>query len=62
MADQHSGNHSGNEVQLGAQGRVMSPAEQRLQDRFRSIPEDVNLVQELLDERDEEAGREAAED
>ena len=93
MADQHSGNHSGNEVQLGAQGRVVIPAalrkalnlktgdrlvarrqgeslvlerreavEQRLQDRFRSIPEDVNLVQELLDERDEEAGREAAED
>ena len=93
MADQHSGNHSGNEVQLGAQGRVVIPAElrkalnlktgdrlvarrqgeslvlerreaveQRLQDRFRSIPEDVNLVQELLDERDEEAGREAAKD
>ncbi|MGM0412237.1 MAG: hypothetical protein ACQERG_02885 [Pseudomonadota bacterium] len=52
MADQHSGN----EVQLGAQGRVVIPAEQRLQDRFRSIPEDVNLVQELLDERDAASG------
>jgi len=89
MADQRSDK----EVQLGAQGRVVIPAElrkalnlkagdrlvarrqgeslvlerreaieQRLQDRFRSIPGEVSLVQELLDEREEEAGHEAAED
>lgn len=83
----------GNEVQLGAQGRLVIPAalrkalnlksgdrlvarrvgdslvlerreaiEKRLQDRFRQIPKDVNLVDELLAERHDEAAKEATEE
>jgi AbrB family looped-hinge helix DNA binding protein len=83
---------SGNEVQVGAQGRLVIPArlrkslnlkpgdrlvarkvgeslvlerreaiEKRLQDRFRHIPKEVSLVDELIAERRAEAAREAAE-
>ena len=82
-----------NEVQLGAQGRLVIPAplrkalnlsqgdrlvarkvgdslvlerreviEQRLQDRFRHIPPDVSLVDELIAERRAEADKEAVEE
>lgn len=82
-----------NEVQVGAQGRVVIPASlrksldlkpgdrliarqegerlvlerqeaimRRLQDRFKSIPADVSLVDELIAERRAEAAREAAEE
>jgi len=81
-----------NEVQLGAQGRVVIPAalrkalhlekgdrlvarkvgdslvlerreaiEKRLMDRFRHIPEEVSLVDELIAERRAEAAKEAEE-
>lgn len=81
-----------NEVQVGAQGRLVIPAhlrkalnlkpgdrlvarkvgdslvlerreaiEKRLQERFRHIPKDVNLVDELIAERRAEAAREAEE-
>lgn len=81
-----------NEVQVGAQGRLVIPAhlrkalnlkpgdrlvarkvgdslvlerreaiEKRLQERFRHIPKDVNLVEELIAERRAEAAREAEE-
>ncbi len=79
-----------NEVQVGAQGRVVIPAaprralqikpgdrlvarkmgdslvlerretvERRLRERFRHIPRDVSLADELVDERRAEAKREA---
>ncbi len=79
-----------NEVQIGAQGRVVIPAglrkslnlkpgdrliarqegerlvlehretiEKRLQDRFRHIPRQVSLVDELIAERRAEATKEA---
>jgi AbrB family looped-hinge helix DNA binding protein len=82
-----------NEVQVGAQGRLVIPAalrkalglkpgdrliarqegeslvlerreaiEQRLQDRFRHIPREVSLVDELIAERRAEAAREAWEE
>ena len=82
-----------NEVQLGAQGRVVIPAalrkalhlekgdrlvarkvgdslvlesrkaiEKRLMDRFRHIPKEVSLVDELISERRAEAAREVEED
>lgn len=85
-------NPSGNEVLLGAQGRLVIPAalrkalhlkpgerlvarqegealvlerreaiEKRLQDRFRHIPKEVSLVDELIAERRAEAAKEAAE-
>ena len=78
-----------NEVQLGAQGRLVIPAAlrkalhlepgdrliarkvgdslvlekrevivKRLQDRFSHIPREVSLVDELIEERREEAGKE----
>ncbi len=81
--------HQDNEVQVGAQGRVVIPAglrktlklragdrlvarlvgeslvlerrelvERRLLDRFKHIPRDVSLVDELIDERRSEATRE----
>lgn len=81
-----------NEVQVGAQGRLVIPAhlrkalnlkpgarlvarkvgdslvlerreaiEKRLQERFRHIPKDVSLVDELIAERRAEAAREAEE-
>jgi AbrB family looped-hinge helix DNA binding protein len=81
------------EVQVGAQGRLVIPAqlrkalnlkpgdrliarqmgeslvmerreaiEKRLQDRFRHIPKEVSLVDELIAERRAEAAREAAEE
>lgn len=81
-----------NEVQLGAQGRVVIPAalrkalhlekgdrlvarkvgdslvlerreaiEKRLMDRFRHIPKEVSLVDELIAERRAEAAKEAEE-
>ncbi len=81
-----------NEVQVGAQGRVVIPAalrntlklrpgdrlvarlvgeslvlerreivEQRLRDRFRHIPRDVSLADELIDDRRREAGHEHGE-
>lgn len=83
---------SDNEVQIGAQGRVVIPAalrkalklkpgerliarkvgeslvlerretvEKRLRARFRHIPQEVSLVDELIAERREEAAREAKE-
>jgi AbrB family looped-hinge helix DNA binding protein len=86
-------NASSNEVQVGAQGRLVIPAalrkalglkpgdrliarqegeslvlerreaiEQRLQDRFRHIPREVSLVDELIAERRAEAAREAWEE
>lgn len=82
-----------NEVQVGAQGRLVIPAslrkalnlkpgdrliarkvgeslvlerreaiEKRLQDRFRHIPKEVSLVNELIAERRAEAAKEAAEE
>ncbi|MDT0498469.1 AbrB/MazE/SpoVT family DNA-binding domain-containing protein [Algiphilus sp. W345] len=85
-------NPSNNEVQLGAQGRLVIPAalrkalhlnpgdrlvarqegealvlerreaiEKRLQDRFRHIPKEVSLVDELIAERRAEAAKETAE-
>ncbi len=82
-----------NEVQVGAQGRLVIPAalrkaldlkpgdrlvarqegdalvlerreaiERRLQDRFRHIPKDISLVDELIAERRAEAAKEAAEE
>ncbi len=85
-------NPSNNEVQVGAQGRLVIPAalrkalhlkpgdrlvarqegetlvlerreaiEKRLQDRFRHIPKEVSLVDELIAERRAEAAKEAAE-
>ena len=84
-------NPSRNEVQVGAQGRLVIPAalrkalhlepgdrlmarqegdalvlerreaiQKRLQDRFRHIPHDVSLVNELIAERRAEAAKEAA--
>lgn len=84
---------SSNEVQIGAQGRLVIPAklrkalnlkqgdrlmgrkvgeslvferreaiEKRLHDRFRHIPKDVSLVDELIAERRAEAAREAVEE
>ena len=84
------GNIRGNEVQIGAQGRVVIPAAlrkalnltpgdrliarrdgdslvlerreaivKRLQDRFRHIPKEVGLVDELLAERRAEAAAES---
>ncbi len=81
--------HSENEVQVGAQGRVVIPAklrktmklepgdrlvarmegeslilerreqvERRLRDRFREVPSDVSLVDELIRERRVEATEE----
>lgn len=86
-------NASSNEVQVGAQGRLVIPAalrkalalkrgdrliarqegeslvlerreviEQRLQDRFRHIPREVSLVDELIAERGAEAAKEALEE
>jgi AbrB family looped-hinge helix DNA binding protein len=86
-------NASSNEVQVGAQGRLVIPAalrkalglkpgdrliarqegeslvlerreaiEQRLQDRFRHIPREVSLVDELIAERRAEAAKEAWEE
>jgi len=83
---------SDNEVQIGAQGRVVIPAalrkalklkpgdrliarkvgeslvlerretvEKRLRARFRHIPRDVSLADELIAERREEAAKEAQE-
>ncbi len=83
---------SDNEVQIGAQGRVVIPAalrralklkqgdrlvarqmgdslvlerresiEKRLQDRFRHIPKEVDLAEELISERRIEAAREEQE-
>lgn len=85
--------HPSNEVQVGAQGRLVIPAalrkaldlkpgdrlvarqegdalvlerreaiEKRLQDRFRHIPKEVSLVDELIAERRAEAAKEAAEE
>ncbi len=82
-----------NEVQVGAQGRLVIPAslrkalnlkpgdrlvarkvgeslvlerreaiEKRLQDRFRHIPKEVGLVDELIAERRAEAVKEAVEE
>jgi AbrB family looped-hinge helix DNA binding protein len=82
-------NPSTNEVQVGAQGRLVIPAalrkalglkpgdrliarqdgeslvlerreviERRLQDRFRHIPKEVSLVDELIAERRVEAAKE----
>lgn len=86
-------NASSNEVQVGAQGRLVIPAalrkalglkpgdrliarqegeslvlerreaiEQRLLDRFRHIPREVSLVDELIAERRAEAAKEALEE
>ena len=86
-------NPSSNEVQVGAQGRLVIPAAlrkalglksgdrliarqegealvlerreaigKRLQDRFRHIPKEVSLVDELIAERRAEAAKEAAEE
>lgn len=85
-------NSSNNEVQVGAQGRLVIPAalrkalhlkpgdrlmarqegetlvlerraaiEKRLQDRFRHIPKEVSLVDELIAERRAEAAKESTE-
>lgn len=85
--------NSGNEVRLGAQGRLVIPAsvrkalklktgdclvarqvgdslvlerreavEKRLQERFRNIPQEVSLADELITARREEAAREAEEE
>lgn len=85
-------NPPSNEVQVGAQGRLVIPAalrkaldlkpgdrlvarqegdalvlerreaiEKRLQDRFRHIPKEVSLVDQLIAERRTEAAKEAAE-
>jgi AbrB family looped-hinge helix DNA binding protein len=93
MASNPSGNPSSNEVQVGAQGRLVIPAAlrkalglkpgdrliarqegeslvlerreaigKRLQDRFRHIPNEVSLVDELIAERRAEAAKEAAEE
>jgi AbrB family looped-hinge helix DNA binding protein len=82
-----------NEVRVGAQGRLVIPADlrkalnlktgdrlvarkvgeslvlerreaivKRLQDRFRHIPKEVSLADELIAERREEAAREAVEE
>ena len=87
-----TGNARSNEVQIGAQGRLVIPAAlrkalklsagdkliarkvgdslvlerreaivKRLQDRFRHIPGEVSLVDELLAERRAEVAREAEE-
>ncbi|WP_366949823.1 AbrB/MazE/SpoVT family DNA-binding domain-containing protein [Immundisolibacter sp.] len=84
-------NPSGNEIQLGAQGRLVIPAAlrkalhlqpgdrliarqegdalvlerreaigKRLQDRFRHIPKQTSLVDELIAQRRSEAAKEAA--
>ena len=86
-------NHPSNEIQIGAQGRLVIPAalrkalqlksgdrllarqdgealvlerrsavEKRLQDRFRHIPREVSLVDELIAERRAEAAKEALEE
>jgi AbrB family looped-hinge helix DNA binding protein len=86
-------NPSNNEIQIGAQGRLVIPAalrkalnlkpgdrlvarqdgealvlerreaiEKRLQDRFRHIPREVILVDELIAERRAEAAKEALEE
>jgi AbrB family looped-hinge helix DNA binding protein len=86
-------NPSNNEIQIGAQGRLVIPAalrkalnlkpgdrlvarqdgealvlerreaiEKRLQDRFRHIPREVSLVDELVAERRAEAATEALEE
>lgn len=86
-------NDSSNEVQIGAQGRLVIPAAlrkalnlrpgdrlvarkvgdslvlepkeaiaKRLQDRFRHIPKEVSLVDELIAERRAEAAKEAVEE
>lgn len=86
-------NSPSNEVQIGAQGRLVIPAAlrkaldlkpgdrlvarqegdalvlerreaigKRLQDRFRHIPKEVSLVDELIAERCAEAAKEAAEE
>lgn len=88
----HDIHKSSNEIQVGAQGRMVIPArlrkslnlkpgdrliarkvgeslvlerreaiEKRLQDRFRHIPRNVSLVDELIAERRAEAVKEAAE-
>ena len=88
-----AGKHASDEVQLGAQGRIVIPAslrkalnlkpgdrlvarrvgeslvlerrqaiEKRLQDRFRRVPPDVNLLDELIADRRRAARDEAKEE